>query len=76
MTAHLRWFEEDLGSEVVFWIDERSVEFGHHWFDVAHAHDIHFFQFRLADTEQKFLRPPPTFINWHPSWLITFTSLW
>ena len=25
-TAHLRWFEEDLGSEVVF------------WFDVAHVH--------------------------------------
>ena len=28
VTAHLRWFEEDSRSEVVFWIDELSIEFG------------------------------------------------
>ena len=39
ITAYLRWFEEDLGSEVVFWSVEWSIEFGHHWFDVAHVHD-------------------------------------
>ena len=39
VTAHLRGFEEDLGSEVVFWIDERSIEFGHHWLDAPHVHD-------------------------------------
>ena len=39
ITAHLRWFEEDLGSEVVFWSVEWLIEFGHHWFDVAHVHD-------------------------------------
>merc|ERR1712136_340768 len=37
---------------------------------------IHLFQFRFADTEQYFLRPPPTLINWHPSWLITLTFFW
>ena len=31
-------FGEDLGSEAVSWIDERSIELGHHWFDVAHGH--------------------------------------
>ena len=36
--AHLRGFEEDSRSEVVFWIDEWSIEFGYHWFDVAHIH--------------------------------------
>ena len=30
--AHLRGFEEDLGSEVVFWFDEWSIELGHRWF--------------------------------------------
>ena len=38
VTAHLRGFEEDSRSEVVFWIDERSTEFGHHWFRVARVH--------------------------------------
>ena len=38
-TAHLRWFEEDLESEVVFWIYEWSNEFGYHWVDAAHVHD-------------------------------------
>ena len=28
---------------------------------------IQVFEFRLADTEQYFLRPPPTLINWWPS---------
>merc|ERR1712136_386970 len=37
---------------------------------------IHLFQFRFADTEQYLLRPPPTLINWHPSWLITLTFFW
>ena len=26
-------------SEVVFWIEEWSIEFGYHWLDVAHVHD-------------------------------------
>ena len=38
VTTHLRWYGEDLGSEAVYWIDERSIELGHHWFDVAHGH--------------------------------------
>eukprot|EP00450_Noctiluca_scintillans_P029453 CAMPEP_0194549464 /NCGR_PEP_ID=MMETSP0253-20130528/95220_1 /TAXON_ID=2966 /ORGANISM="Noctiluca scintillans" /LENGTH=399 /DNA_ID=CAMNT_0039396893 /DNA_START=22 /DNA_END=1219 /DNA_ORIENTATION=- len=37
---------------------------------------IHLFQFRFADTEQYFLRPPPTLINWWPSWLISLTFFW
>ena len=39
----------------VFGTDVRSTDVGHHWFDVA----PHF-----ADTEQYFLRPPPTLIHW------------
>ena len=39
VTAYLRGFEEDSRSEVVFWIDEWSIEFGYHWLDVAHVHD-------------------------------------
>ena len=39
VAAHLRGFEEDSRSEVVLWIDEWSIEFGYHWFDVAHVHD-------------------------------------
>ena len=31
VAAHLRGFEEDSRSEVVFWIDEWSIEFGYHW---------------------------------------------
>ena len=31
--------EEDLEAVVVFWIEEWSVEFGHHRFDDAHVHD-------------------------------------
>ena len=38
-SAHLRGLEEDSRSEVVFWIDEWSIEFGYHWLDVAHVHD-------------------------------------
>ena len=38
VTTHLRWFGEDLGSGAVSWLDERSIELGHHWFDVAHSH--------------------------------------
>ena len=33
-SAHLRGFEEDSRPEVVFWIDELSMEFGCHWFIV------------------------------------------
>ena len=58
VTAHLRGFEEDSRSEVVFWIDEWSIEFGSYWLDVTHVHD-HF-----ADTEQYFLRH---LVNWGPS---------
>ena len=39
VTAHLREFEEDSRSKVVFWIDELSIEFGYNWLDVAHVHD-------------------------------------
>ena len=39
VTAHLRGFEKDSRSEVVFWIDEWSIEFGYHWLDIAHVHD-------------------------------------
>ena len=35
----------------------------------------HLFQFSLADTEQCFLRPPPTLINWCPSWWFTFDAV-
>ena len=34
VTAHVRGFEEDSRSEVVFWIDELSIEFGCHCFIV------------------------------------------
>ena len=34
VAAHLRWFDENYGSEVVFWIDEWSIEFGHQLFEV------------------------------------------
>ena len=39
VAAHLRGFEEDSRSEVVFWIGEWSIEFAYHWHDVAHVHD-------------------------------------
>ena len=74
--AHLLWFEEDLGSEIVFWIDERSIELAIAGLMFLTFMTIHLFQFRFADTEQYFLRPPPTLINWHPSWLITLTIFW
>ena len=38
VTAHLRGFEEDSRSKVVFWI-EWSTESGFYWLDVAHVHD-------------------------------------
>ena len=37
--AHLRGFEANVGSEVVFWVDERPAELGHHGLDVAQIHD-------------------------------------
>ena len=37
---------------------------------------IHLFQFRFAGTEQFFLIPPPTLIDWWPSWLPTLTCFW
>ena len=37
---------------------------------------IHLFQFRFADTEQYFLRLPPSPINWWPSWLISLKYFW
>ena len=36
---------------------------------------IHLFQFSFVDTEQYSLRPPPTLINWWPSWWITFDAV-
>ena len=39
VAAHLRGFEEEWRSEVFLWIDEWSIEFGYHCFDVAHVHD-------------------------------------
>ena len=36
----------------------------------------HLFQFRFAGTEQFFLFPPPTLIDWWPSWLTTLTCFW
>ena len=40
VTRHLRRSEEDLGSEVVFWMDfEWSIELSPHCFDVAHVHN-------------------------------------
>ena len=38
VTAHLREFEEDSRSKIIFWIDEWSIEFGCTWLDVAHVH--------------------------------------
>ena len=35
----------------------------------------HLFQFSLADTEQYFVRHPPTLINWWPSWRISFDAV-
>ena len=47
--AHLRRSEKDLGSEVVFRMDDEwSIEFGPHWFDVAHVMATHLLQFFLA----------------------------
>ena len=52
VTAHLRGFEEDSRSEVVFWIDEWSIEFGYHWLMVLMFLTAHFFQFRFVVSEQ------------------------
>ena len=65
VTAHLRGLVEDLGSEVVFWIDEWSIEFGHH-FDVAHVHDHSPLSASLRRYRAIFLAPP-TLVNWRPS---------
>ena len=35
---NLRWSEVDLESDVVFWIEDVSVEFGHHRGGDAHEH--------------------------------------
>ena len=44
-----------LGSEVVFWVDERPAELGHYGFDVAHILDHSPLAVPFADTEQYFL---------------------
>ena len=64
VTAHLRGFEEDSRSEVVFWIDEWSIEFGFTGLILLMFMTIHLFQLRFAYTEQYFLRH---LINWRPS---------
>ena len=51
VTAHLRGFEEVLRSEVVFWIDDHSFEFGYHWLMSLMFLTTHFFQFRFVDSE-------------------------
>ena len=62
--AQFCWFEANVRPEAVFETDERITEFGHHWFDVAHVHDLSsLFQFRFADTVQYFLRPPRSSIG-------------
>ena len=45
VAAHLRGFEEDSRSEVVFCIDEWSFEFGHHWLMLLMFLTAHLFQF-------------------------------
>ena len=52
VAAHLRGFEEDSRSEVVFWIDESSIEFGCHWLMLLLFLTAHLFQFRFVDSEQ------------------------
>ena len=52
VTAHLRGFEEDSRSEVVFWIDEWSIEFGCHWLMLLMFLTAHLFQFRFVDSLQ------------------------
>ena len=76
IVAHFRGIEVHLGSEVVFWVDERPAEFGHHGFDVAHILDHSPLAAPLADTEQYLLFPSPTLINRWSSWLITLTFFW
>ena len=62
--AHSRGIEAYLGSEVVL-VDERPAELGHYGFDAAHIHGYSpLFSSAFADTDQYFLRPPPTLINW------------
>ena len=50
VAAHLRWFDEDFGSEVVFWLMSGQSNLA--------ITCLRFFQSRIADTEQYFLRPP------------------
>ena len=52
VAAHLRGFEEDSRSEVVFWIDELSIKFGYHWLMLLIVLTAHLFQFRFAVTVQ------------------------
>ena len=72
--AHLCWFEGNVGPEAVFGTDKRTT--------VAITDlmlltlmTTHLFQFSFADTEQYFLRLPPTLINWWPSWWSTFDAV-
>ena len=44
--------EEDSSSEVVFWIDELSVERGYHWLMSLMFLTTHLFHFRFAVSEQ------------------------
>ena len=68
VVAHPRGFEANLGSEVVLWIDVQPDELGHDEVDVAHIH----LPVPLCSSDQYFLRPPPSLINWWPSWLIGY----
>ena len=52
VTAPLREFKEDSRSEIVFWIDEWSIEFGSHWLMLLMFLTANLFQFRFVDSEQ------------------------
>ena len=56
--AHIRRSEEDLGSEVVFWMDDELTGLMSLTYMTTHL-----FQFTFAGSEQ----------YWHPSWLFTLT---
>ena len=69
-------FNEDMGLEVVFWLDEWSIEFGLHGLASLTFMTVHLLQVRFADTDQCFLDPALTFIHRRPIWWITLTFLW
>ena len=63
VTAHCRWFEEVLESELSSGLMLMNTA-------------TQAFKSRSADTEEYFCGLPPTLINWWPSWVITLLYLW